>query len=121
MVIFEADGDSKAISFHYGIGEDFPPEDSNMAACYDTSIVDNGDGTITFTATRPLECTGITNYGGGSYVVQLDTEISLCMAWNPNKGSLSFHDNNANTFSQMLTSDGTCSPVVNAINHTYDT
>ena len=94
MVIFETNGDSNAISFHYGIGDDYPPEDSALAACYETSSVDNGDGTITFTAARPLECAGITDYGGGSYVVQLDAEMSLCMAWNPDKGSLSFHDDN---------------------------
>ena len=59
MVIFSADGSSSGVKTYYGVGKDTPLEDFSYEACYDTSYVDNGDGKITITTTRPLECTGV--------------------------------------------------------------
>ena len=59
MVIFSADASSSGVSFVYGIGDDTPENDDAYGACYDTKFVENGDGTVTLTATRPLECTGV--------------------------------------------------------------
>ena len=63
----------------------------------------NADSSVTFAVTRPLDC-GIES----SYVVQLDTELSLITVWNPDNPELSFHDKNALEFTQTLDSDGTC-------------
>ena len=60
-----------------------PVSDSAFAECYTSSFVVHTDNSVTFTTKRPLECTGITDPSGNSYVVKLDTEIDLCMAWNP--------------------------------------
>lgn len=69
MIIFSADGPNSAVSYTYctGVGDD-PTADDKFEACYDSSYVINTNGTITLTATRPLECSTIAN----SYVVQLD-------------------------------------------------
>ena len=109
MVIFSAEASKSGVKTYYGEGDYDPVEDFAYEACYDTSFVQNDDGTITITTTRPLECTGMTDIKGGSYVIQLDTEIDLIMAWNPDDPDISFHDGNLKNFSQMLTTSGGCS------------
>lgn len=68
MVIFSANGSSSGVSFVYGVGKTYPEDDSALSACYNTGYEQNTDGTITVTASRPLECS-VTDYGGGNYVV----------------------------------------------------
>ena len=72
---------------------------------------------MTVTVERPLECTGITDLHGDSYVIQLDTSLSLCMAWNPDSPDLSFHNGNILQFTQMFDSTGLTCTVVEAANH----
>ena len=89
MVIFIAKGDQSSFSYVYGIGNDDPEDNSDMGACYTTSIVTNASGTKTMTATRPLECpAGLTDPAGNSYIVQLDKELSLCSGWSNKSGKL---------------------------------
>ena len=64
MVIFSANGDSSSVGYYYSTGETKPTADPSFAACYDSSFVNNGDGTVTLTASRPLECSE-TDLGGG--------------------------------------------------------
>ena len=108
MVIFSADGDSSAVSYSYGTGYSYPEPDSGQENCYNYSYIKNSDETVTMTATRPLECTGITDLDGSSYVVKLDADLQLITGWNPSNQELSFHDNNYSEFVQMLSSTGTC-------------
>ena len=102
MVIFSANGSQSAVSFVYGQGEQDPVDDAAFAACYSSSFVVHSDSTVTITTTRPLECSGITDPNGDSYVVQLDTDMSLCMAWNPDSPELSYHNSNRSQFTFML-------------------
>ena len=59
---------------------------------------------------RSLECDA-TDYAGGSYVVALDTELSLISSWNPKNSQLSYHGKNKIEFKQTLGSDGKCAGV----------
>ena len=93
MVIFSANGDSSSVGYYYSTGFTEPTADPSFAACYDSSFVNNGDGTVTLTASRPLECSE-TDFGGGSYVIQLDVDLALITAWNPDSPDLSFHSGN---------------------------
>ena len=69
-----------------------------MDSCY-TSVIDTTtvDGYVVFNTTRPLDC-GIAN----TYVVQIDTAMSLITAWNPSDPALSYHNKNVFGFSQTL-------------------
>jgi len=107
MVIFQANGSSSFFSFVYGIGGVDPVADPDLSGCYTTSFEQNSDGTVTLKATRPLEC-GIVDYGGGSYVVQLDTNLRLIICWFPTNYQLVYHEGYAFKFSQMFSSDGAC-------------
>ena len=110
MVIFSANGDSSALETYYGIGTVKPMEDDAMAACYETKITKGDDGYINFLTTRGLDCDA-TDYSGGSYVVALDTELSLISSWNPKNPQLSYHGKNKIEFKQTLGSDGKCAGV----------
>ena len=79
MVIFSADGDSSSAETYYSTKHDTPSSDPSQQACYTTTITQQDDGYTKFETTRPLEC-GTSN----SYVVSLDTKLSLITAWNPN-------------------------------------
>ena len=92
MVIFSANGSQSSVQFVYGQGEQDPVPDPALSACYSSFFVVHTDDTVTFTTTRPLECaTGITDKDGKSFVVQLDTDMALCMGWNPDSYELSYH------------------------------
>ena len=97
MVIFSANGDSSSVEYYYSYSKTTPTPDPSFAACYDSSIVNNGDGTMTLTASRPLECSE-TDLDGGSYVIQLDVDLPLITAWNPASPDLSFHSGNLSEF-----------------------
>ena len=109
MVVFSANGTSSSVATYYGIGTVKPMEDDNMAECYETEITQE-DGYVNFLAKRSLECDA-TDYSGGSYVVALDTELSLIASWNPNNPLLSYHGKNKIEFKQTLGSDGKCAGV----------
>lgn len=78
MLIFSASDGASDINFYLSSGFTKPTLDASFKDCYTTSVTQDGD-TVNFTATRPLECTAVAD----SYVVQLDTELSLITAWNP--------------------------------------
>ncbi len=101
MVIFSADGDSSVVNTYYSSGKQEPDAQPTLEPCYTWTKTVNADTTVTFAVTRPLDC-GIEN----SYVVQLDTELSLISAWNPDSPTLSFHGENFSEFTQTLDSDG---------------
>ena len=111
MVIFSANGDSSALETYYGIGTVTPELDHDMLECYDWSVTNNGDK-VNFLARRSLEC-DVHDKTGGSYVVQLDTELDLISSWNPNKSTLSYHGKHKIEFKQTFKSDGTCAGVAN--------
>ena len=112
MVVFSSNGDASNFKTYYGIGTVKPEADDNMATCYTTSMEANGDF-MDFTVTRDLECAE-KDKTGGSYVVALDTELSLIASWNPNNPELSFHMNHYLEFKQTINSDGTCEGVTAA-------
>lgn len=58
---------------------------------------------VEFTTTRKLDC-GIDN----TFVVQIDVEMDLITAWNPNKNNLSYHGQNKYEFVQIFSPIGTC-------------
>ena len=89
MLIFSASDGTSDIGFYLSSGFSKPSTDTSFADCYTTSMSQEGD-TVNFTATRPLECTAVAD----SYVVQLDTELSLITAWNPDNSQLSYHQSN---------------------------
>ena len=78
MVIFSADGTSSTVGNYYSTTEEKPTLYPVIDSCY-TSTVTPGSGYTIFNTTRPLDC-GIDN----TYVVQLDTNLTLINAWNPN-------------------------------------
>ena len=85
--------------------------DPALSSCYSSSFVVHTDNTVTFTTTRPLECaSGITDKDGNSFVVQLDTDMALCMGWNPDSYQLSYHgSSNHQQFKlNLLSTGGTC-------------
>ena len=91
MVLFGANDDSSKAQSYYSTGEKTPSLATKYDSCYESSYtVDSKTKTVSFIATRPLECTDVSN----SYVVQLDTVLDLIMAWNPDDYNMSFHDNN---------------------------
>ena len=78
MVIFSADNTSSTVGNYYSTTEEKPTLYPVIDSCY-TSTVTPGSGYTIFNTTRPLDC-GIDN----TYVVQLDTNLTLINAWNPN-------------------------------------
>jgi hypothetical protein len=101
MVIFSADGENSIVSTYYSSGFKDPDPDPTLTACYNWSKYVNEDSSVKFFVTRPLDC-GIES----SYVVELDTDLSLIAAWNPDSPELSYHSKNRLEFVQMLGSDG---------------
>lgn len=92
IVFFSADGKNSEVTFWWSKDDDTPDKDNTYAPCYDTSFTEDGD-MINFIATRPLDCQ-IKN----TYVVQLDKNLELCVAWNPDDPSMSDHDDNTKKF-----------------------
>lgn len=91
MVLFGANGDSSQVQSYYSKKEETPSLAPKYDSCYTTSFEqDTVADTVSFTVSRPLECTDVAN----SYVVQLDTALDLIMAWNPDSPAMSFHDKN---------------------------
>ena len=87
MIIFET-GASAGVTFYDGTGDTTPTAAPSFAPCYTVVTTSDGAGTYTMTATRPLECTGIAD----SYVIQLDTTLSLITAWSDSSSTLTYHD-----------------------------
>ena len=104
MVIFSANGDTSSVGNYYSKTEEKPNPYTTVDSCYTTTIdTASVSGYVIFNTTRPLDCNI-----ADTYVVQLDTTLELCTAWNPSDPNLSFHQNNYFGFSQTLNSDGTC-------------
>ena len=103
MVIFET-GTSAGVSFYDGTGDRRPTEDTTIGACYTTTQTLDGS-TYTLTATRPLDCSDVV---ADSYLIQLDTTLSLITAWDDSSATLTYHNENKFGFTLYLGSDGTC-------------
>lgn len=105
MVIFSANGSTcssvtafKCFEKHHDV---FP--EPTLQPCYTTSYKQNTDGTVSLTASRPLDC-GIED----SYVVQLDQELQLNVAWANTSPMMIYHGDDYIQFTGYLGSDGTC-------------
>ncbi len=104
MVIFET-GTSAGVSFYDGTGDTAPTEaTSGISSCYTTTSTLDGT-TYTLTATRPLDCSDVV---ADSYLIQLDTTLSLITAWSDTSSTLTYHDGDKFGFTQYFNSDGTC-------------
>ena len=66
IVMFSGNGASSDVQYFYATGETTPTaEQSKYSPCYEWTLNSYADSTIVITATRPLECTSVTD----SYVV----------------------------------------------------
>ena len=86
MLVFSADGDASSVETYYSKGKKTPEADASLIECYTWSKTVGEDDWVTFAVTRPLDC-GIES----SYVIELDAELSLIAAWNPESPQLSYH------------------------------
>jgi len=105
LVVFSAEGASSAVTTYYSTGDTMPTLKPSLQTCYTWNYRTLSSGEIHFTATRPLDC-GIPN----SYVVKLDTELTLITAYQSTTQAIAYHDNNRFSFPKTLGSDGTCTP-----------
>ena len=113
MVMFSGNGASSDVQYFYSTGTTDPtPKQDKYSPCYEWTLNSYDNGMINITATRPLECSTVEN----SYVITLDSELSLITAWNPSDSSMSYHDSNKFEFKQLLASDGTCT-IAEGVNH----
>ena len=94
MIIFSADGQQSTAKTYYSKGEQDPELEDSLQSCYKTTKqVDADAGTVTITASRPLDC-GVKD----SYVIQPDTQLNLISAWDTTSPEMKYHGDNIKTF-----------------------
>ena len=99
-IIFSASGASSSIETTYHGEEGGEGDVVDEQSCYSYSTNENADGTISLTASRPLEC--------GPYAVKLDSRVPFVVAWGEKNLAISQIEQSNLEYVHYLGSDGTC-------------